>query len=108
MKPTDLERVERSAHLARLALNDVRAAQLAADLGQILAAFRALAQVDIEGVEPLVRPHVPTAGPRPDEPAPSLDREVLLAAAPQPHDGFYAVPKTVDRPASEREDESTP
>lgn len=101
MDPTDLERVEQAAHLARLDLNDVRAAQLAGEIGPILAAFRALARVDVRGVEPLVRPEVPTSGTRADDPAPSLPADTLLAAAPRPVDGFYAVPRTVDRSAPE-------
>lgn len=90
------DRVERAAALARLALGEVRSAQLAGELARILDDFAALAAVDVEGIEPLVRPDVPGEGPRSDEVVPSLAREHLLSGAPDPREGFYAVPKTVE------------
>jgi len=103
MDRSDRERVRASAQLARLALGEPRAAQLAGELDEILDHFRVLARVDVEGVEPLVRPEVEGDGPRRDEPRPSLPREALLAAAPDPRGEFYGVPLTIDPGAADGE-----
>lgn len=90
---TDLE------HLARLARLDLEADEretLRADLDAILAYFEELEAVDTEGVEPLVRPVVPGAAVRGDEPLPSLPREATLALAREAEGGFVKVPRTVD------------
>ena len=105
MDPNDLERVERSARLARLELNEVRRAQLAGELRHILDAFAALARVDVSGVEPMTRPEVPTPGPRADEPERGEAREVILGGGPRTRDGFFVVPKTVDRSDGEAGEE---
>ena len=96
MDRSDQERVRASARLARLALGERRAAQLAGEIDEILDHFRVLARVPVEGVEPLVRPAVEGEGLRPDEPRPSLPRASLLAAAPDPRGEFYGVPLTID------------
>ena len=98
---SDRGRVTRAASLARLALGDARTVQLAGELARILDHFRTLARVDVEGVEALVRPPVPTDTPRADEPVPSLPRDELLRGAPRTRDGFFVVPRTVDAPGGD-------
>ncbi|MBN8867410.1 MAG: Asp-tRNA(Asn)/Glu-tRNA(Gln) amidotransferase subunit GatC [Solirubrobacterales bacterium] len=86
------EQVLHVARLSRLRLSDSEIDTLAGELSSILDHVDKLAEVDIEGVEPTSHV-VPLENVlRPDEPRPSLDREVALSQAPDPHDGAFRVP----------------
>ena len=87
--------VERAAALARLELGPDTCARLAGDFGRILAAFESLAELELEGVEPLWSPGAASEREREDRAQPSLERTELLAQAPQVENGFFAVPKTL-------------
>jgi aspartyl/glutamyl-tRNA(Asn/Gln) amidotransferase C subunit len=93
--------VLRTAALARLSIDAKEARGLARDFARILAAFRTLEEVDRADAGAAPPPPRPTDAPprRPDEPAPFPDPGVLLAAAPDPEDGFFGVPKTLGGPA---------
>jgi aspartyl-tRNA(Asn)/glutamyl-tRNA(Gln) amidotransferase subunit C len=103
------DEVEAVAHLARLDLAEGEAEAFARDLGRILAAARALAALDLEGVDAFYRvgggeegeagvwPGTAEARLRPDEAAPGLERAAALAAAPAQADGFFLVPTVVER-----------
>jgi len=87
------EVIARSAELARLALAPDELARLAPEVARILASFASLARCPAAppaADAPSTAPHA-----REDEPRPSLARESVLAAAPEPVHGFFAVPKTV-------------
>jgi aspartyl-tRNA(Asn)/glutamyl-tRNA(Gln) amidotransferase subunit C len=94
--PDPLERVRAAARLAQIALEPAEELALAADLELILGRFSVLAEVDVEGLEPLFGPHPPRDGTRPDEPRPCLARQVLLANAPEHEDGHYKVPRAFE------------
>jgi aspartyl-tRNA(Asn)/glutamyl-tRNA(Gln) amidotransferase subunit C len=87
--------VRRIAALARLDIADSEAEALGAQFGRILAQFRVLAELDVDGVEPMVSASSSSGVLRADEPVPSTDVERILADAPARVDDFYAVPKTV-------------
>ena len=89
------ETVARAADLARLELGVARRAELAGQCARILTAFEGLAELDVEGVEPLRSPLETRDVLRDDRLRPSIERERLLANAPQAADGFFSVPKTV-------------
>ena len=94
-----LRAVETTAALARLRLEPGEAARLGEDFARILEAFQDLAEVDVEGVPPLASAADLVDVLRPDEPRPSLPRDVLLARAPSPAGeggAFFGVPKTVE------------
>lgn len=93
-RPTP-ETVERAAALARLALGDARRAELAQQCARILEAFRSLGELDVESVAPLTSPVERCDVLRDDRARPSLERETLLANAPQREGEFFGVPKTV-------------
>lgn len=96
MDAQDRERVERTAALARLELGEAETQALGRDFAAILADFGVLADLDVEGEEPMTVPGAERGDrSRPDEPVPSLDRGRLLANAPEARDGFYAVPRTL-------------
>lgn len=86
------EQVLHVARLSRLRLADHEIDTLAGELSSILDHVDKLAEVEIEGVEPTSHV-VPLENVlRADEPRPSLDREVALSQAPDPHDGAFRVP----------------
>jgi len=98
VKQEEEDVVRRTAALARLSIGGDEAARLGRDFERILAAFRDLATLDLEGAKGMERAGGDEAGLRPDEPAPApptLGTELALRAAPEREDGFFRVPKTV-------------
>jgi len=86
------EQVLHVAKLSRLKLTDDEVGRLEGELSSILDHVDRLAEIDIEGVEPTSHV-VPLENVlRDDEPRPSLDREVALEQAPDPHNGAFRVP----------------
>ena len=93
-KPTTSE-IARVALLSRLALDEPALEALRGDLLQILGHVEAITSLDVEGVEPMPRPHPAVNRLDPDEPGPSLDRETLLNLAPSVEGPYLAVPKVL-------------
>jgi aspartyl-tRNA(Asn)/glutamyl-tRNA(Gln) amidotransferase subunit C len=99
MSQDSTELARRMAELARLQLTPEALERYGGQFARILEAFRSLAELDVEGVEPMRGPIELSDVMREDIERPSLPRAALLANAPEPSDGFYAVPKTiVDEP----------
>jgi len=90
-----LDDVARVARLSRLALDDAGLAAAQADLTAILGHVATLSSLDVEGVEPMARPHDQVNRLAEDEPGPTLDRQVLLALAPEVEGDYIAVPKVL-------------
>ncbi len=87
-------RVRETADLARLALSDEECARLEPELDAILEHFKALSELDLEGVEGTATVGLQDVT-RPDEPQPSMDPAPLLEQAPREKDGHYQVPRAV-------------
>jgi aspartyl-tRNA(Asn)/glutamyl-tRNA(Gln) amidotransferase subunit C len=80
------------ARLARLQLTDDEVERMGVELSKVLEHVDTIRELDLEGVAPTSHA-VDLAGVmRPDEPQPCLDRDVILAAAPEPVDGGFGVP----------------
>jgi aspartyl-tRNA(Asn)/glutamyl-tRNA(Gln) amidotransferase subunit C len=80
------------ADLARLALSEEEVELFAAQLGSVLAHAAEVAAVDTRGVPPTAHP-LPLANVlRPDEARPCLDREEVLAQAPDVAEHRFRVP----------------
>ena len=62
------------------------------ELSGILEHVDRIGKLDLEGVEPTSHVVALENVLRPDEPRPSLPREVALAPAPEPLDGAFRVP----------------
>ncbi len=92
----DPDTIRKTAHLARLDLTEGEVAELAPQFARILDAFRELSELDVAEVEPMTRAVEGEAPLRADEPGPCLERERLLAGAPEPIDGFFGVPRTIE------------
>ena len=66
------------------------------DLQEILSYMETLNELEPQGVEPLSHSFPVTNVFHEDEVIPSMDREALLANAPNQKDGCFQVPKTVE------------
>lgn len=81
--------------LARLHLTDGEVSHLAPQLSEILSYAEQVGEVAAEDVPPTVHAKRLRNVFRPDEPRPSLDRDDVLAAAPEVEDDRFAVPRIV-------------
>jgi aspartyl-tRNA(Asn)/glutamyl-tRNA(Gln) amidotransferase subunit C len=90
--------VEHVARLARLALRDDEIDELTVQLGAILDHAASVSALDIHDVEPTAHPLPLVNVLRPDTPRPSLDRDEVLAEAPDAEDGRFRVPRILDAP----------
>ena len=80
------------ARLARLELDDEELERMAGELSGILEHVERIASLDLDGVAPTTHVIALENVLRPDEPRPSLPREVALEQAPDPEDGTFRVP----------------
>ena len=85
----DREQVLHVARLARLDLSGGEVERMSVELSKVLDHIEKIRELDLEGVPPTSHVVDVVNAFRADEPTPSLPREVILAAAPEPlHDGF--------------------
>jgi aspartyl-tRNA(Asn)/glutamyl-tRNA(Gln) amidotransferase subunit C len=89
--------VRHVANLARLRITDAEVATYAGQLSAILDYFEQLRRVDTEGVSPTAHPLSMVNVFREDTPHKSWPVERALHEAPDPHDGFFRVPKVLDQ-----------
>ena len=90
--------VEHVARLARLALRDDEVEELTVQLGVILDHAAQVSALDTDDVPPTAHPLPLVNVLRADVPAPSLDRDEVLAMAPVAEDGRFRVPRILDAP----------
>ena len=99
MKLTD-KQVRYVATLANLNLTEPEIDRMVHDLGGILEHMDRLAGIDTEGVEPMAQvlyEAEETATLRPDVERAPLDNAVALANAPAGGNGYFKVPKVIER-----------
>src|SRR3954451_3841123 len=85
--------VEHVARLARLALNDDEIERLTVELGAVLEHAADVASLDLADVPPTAHPLPLRNVLRDDAVRPSLDRDEVLAQAPDVADGMFRVPR---------------
>jgi aspartyl-tRNA(Asn)/glutamyl-tRNA(Gln) amidotransferase subunit C len=93
--PTDRIDVRAVARLARVALTDDEVERYGAQLADLLAHVDLLAELDTDAVAATAQVIAARNVVRADALRPTLDRDVVLAAAPQPQHGFFRVPKII-------------
>jgi aspartyl-tRNA(Asn)/glutamyl-tRNA(Gln) amidotransferase subunit C len=93
------EQVSHVARLARLELNEEELDRMSGELSKVLDHIEKIRELDLEGVEPTSHVVDIAGALRPDEPEPSLPRDVALAAAPEPVAGGFGVPSPGAAPA---------
>ena len=86
----------RVAHLARIRVEETDLAPLAQELSGILDFMEQLNEVDVEGVEPMTSVTPMDLKHRADEVTDGDIQDKVLANAPDPREGFFAVPKVVE------------
>jgi aspartyl-tRNA(Asn)/glutamyl-tRNA(Gln) amidotransferase subunit C len=90
------EQVLHVANLARLEVGPEEVDKLASQLSPILDYVDKLAELDLEGVEPMAHVHQIVNAFREDRPAPSFPTEAILQNAPQAAAGCFKVPKVIE------------
>jgi aspartyl-tRNA(Asn)/glutamyl-tRNA(Gln) amidotransferase subunit C len=85
--------VEHVARLARLALTDEEVDALTTELGAILEHAAQVSALDTAGVPATAHPLPLVNVFRADVAIPGLDRDEVLAAAPEAEDGRFRVPR---------------
>jgi aspartyl-tRNA(Asn)/glutamyl-tRNA(Gln) amidotransferase subunit C len=88
----DRDQVLHVARLARLELTEEEVDRMAAELSHVLDHIEAIRELDLAGVPPTSHVVDVTNVLRADEPQPSLPRDVILAAAPEPLNDGFGVP----------------
>jgi aspartyl-tRNA(Asn)/glutamyl-tRNA(Gln) amidotransferase subunit C len=93
--PTGFD-ITRVAQLARIALSEEELDTYGEQLEQILEHAARVQALPTDGVEPTSHPLTMVNAFRPDEVTACLDREEVLAQAPQAEDGYFRVPRILD------------
>ena len=83
------------ATLARLALTTEEIERTTNQLGDMLDHFADIERLDLADVEPMTQPYPLRNVLRDDVVVPGLDRDEVLAAAPDPVDGRFRVPPII-------------
>ena len=94
--PLDESTVRNIAFLARIKVPAEDLERLAGELSNIIGWVEQLAEVDTEGVEPMTSVVEMTLPKRSDEVTDGDYPERVLANAPEPVSGYFAVPKVVE------------
>ena len=97
--PLGEDDVRHVAGLARLALDDAEIASLTPQLTAILRYAEQVGEIAADDVEPMTHPLGLADVYREDVRAPGLVAGDVLAGAPEPHEGRFAVPRIVEADA---------
>lgn len=92
----DKNTVRRVAHLARIEVDEKALEPLSKELSAILNFAEQLAEVDVDGVEPMTSVTPMALKRRKDEVTDGGIQDKVLANAPDTREGFFAVPKVVE------------
>ena len=92
----DTDTVSRVAHLARIKVEEADLERLKGDMNAILGFVEQLAEVDVEGVEPMTSVVDASLRRREDVVTDGGYPERVLANAPEEADGFFLVPRVVE------------
>ncbi|MHA6324175.1 Asp-tRNA(Asn)/Glu-tRNA(Gln) amidotransferase subunit GatC [Roseivivax sp. CAU 1753] len=84
------------AKLARIRVEDAHLPELAQEFNTILGFIEQLAEVDVDGVEPMVSVTPMRLKRRADEVTDGHQQDKVLSNAPDAREGFFAVPKVVE------------
>ena len=87
--------VVKVARLARLELTAEEIDRTTSQLASMLEHFADIDALDLDGVEPMTQPYELSNVFREDVVAPGLDRDEVLAAAPDAEDGRFRVPPII-------------
>lgn len=89
--------IDHIGRLARLEFAGEEREQIKKDLGNMLGLIDRIAQLDTEGVEPLIHMTLEQSRYRPAEEPKHLDRADALSNAPKADSDYFRVPRFVDK-----------
>ena len=92
----DNDTVRRVAHLARIAVAEGEVENLRGELNAILAFVEQLAEVEVEGIEPMTSVTPMTMKTREDKVTDGGIADAIIANAPAHEHHFFLVPKVVE------------
>ncbi len=92
----DAETVRRIAKLARIAVAEDEIAHLQGELNAILAFVEQLAEVNVEGVEPMTSVTPMKMKQREDVVTDGGNADAIVRNAPASEDHFFLVPKVIE------------
>lgn len=92
----DAATTRRIAHLARIAVKDEEVAHLQGEINAVLAFVEQLAEVNVEGVEPMTSVTPMEMKKRKDVVKDGGIADAIVANAPATEDHFFLVPKVVE------------
>jgi aspartyl-tRNA(Asn)/glutamyl-tRNA(Gln) amidotransferase subunit C len=90
--------VRHVAKLARIALSEEEVARFGEQLGNLLEHVNVLSELDTASVPATAQVVESRNVEREDDVRPCLDRETVLAMAPQRQGGFFRVPRIIAEP----------
>lgn len=93
VKPTDIAKL---SQLARIAISDEQADEVADRITEVLNLVDQLQEADTDGVEPMAHPLDTAQRLRADQVTETDQREAFQAIAPAVEDGLYLVPRVID------------
>jgi aspartyl-tRNA(Asn)/glutamyl-tRNA(Gln) amidotransferase subunit C len=92
----DAATTRRIAHLARIAVKDEEVAHLQGEINAVLAFVEQLAEVNVDGVEPMTSVTPMQMKMREDVVNDGGIADAIVANAPATEDHFFLVPKVVE------------
>jgi aspartyl-tRNA(Asn)/glutamyl-tRNA(Gln) amidotransferase subunit C len=92
----DAATTRRIAHLARIAVSDEEVPHLQGEINAVLAFVEQLAEVDVDGVEPMTSVTPMEMRMREDVVNDGGIADSIVANAPEREDHFFLVPKVVE------------
>jgi aspartyl-tRNA(Asn)/glutamyl-tRNA(Gln) amidotransferase subunit C len=92
----DSDTVRRVAHLARIAVAEGEVENLRGELNAILTFVEQLAEVEVEGIEPMTSVTPMTMKTREDKVTDGGIADAIIANAPAHEHHFFLVPKVVE------------
>jgi aspartyl-tRNA(Asn)/glutamyl-tRNA(Gln) amidotransferase subunit C len=92
----DATTVRRIAHLARVAVADDEVEHLRGEINAILSFVEQLAEVDVDGVEPMTSVAPMVMKKRPDMVTDGGNADAVLRNAPATEKNYFLVPKVVE------------
>lgn len=93
--PISAADVAKVARLARLDIDATQIEHFTEQLAKVMTHFGDIDALDLEGVQPMTQPYPLVNVMREDVELPTLDRDEVLAAAPQAEDRRFRVPPII-------------
>ena len=93
--PITEEDVAKVARLARLDIDDSHVHHFTEQLAKVMAHFRDIDALDLDGVAPMTQPYPLVNVMRDDVELPVLDTDEVLAAAPEAEERRFRVPPII-------------